>query len=205
MTANELMVCSNPMGAAISPLIAGPATAAVRAGSAINKILVSRLWRGLLSSPRLFAARSSKTGVVACLPLWDADMSTRTICFLTIPLGIVATTPVLAQHPLDLSLGSEWAVNDFDPPQRSKSPYYSFDQKQPTVLDGMDLSLDAQTQAGSPAKVSLGSVEFSSRGGDPHRSAAGNDSYYFDIPSQRLPTSAPGLLVKIPLENNNSP
>lgn len=180
--------------------IAAPATTAIRAGGAINKIIVSRLQRGLLSSARPFWGRVEQPR----LP--DADMSTRTVGFLTISLAIVATTPVLAQHPLDLSLRSEWAVDDSHSPQRSNSPSHidTFEQKPPTVLGGLDLSLKAQTQDGSPAKVSLGSMGLGSRAGDSYRAAAGNDSY-FDIPSQRSPTSGTGLLVKIPLEDNNSP
>jgi hypothetical protein len=134
-------------------------------------------------------------------------MSTGTVGFLTISFGIVATTPVLAQHPLDLSLGAEWPANDFDLPQRSNNPTYidTFEQKRPRGLNRLDLSLDAQTQDGSPAKVSVGSVELGSQAGDSYHASAGNDSHYFDIPSQRSLTSAPGLLVKIPLETNNIP
>jgi hypothetical protein len=125
-------------------------------------------------------------------------MSRRTVGFLTISLSIVAATPVLARHALDLSLGSEWSVTNFRSSPNSNSSSDTFEQTRPTPPDGVDLSLDAQTRDGTPAKVSVGSVGFREDGS--YR-AAGNDSY-FDIPSQRLPTSAPSLLVRVPLENN---
>jgi hypothetical protein len=123
---------------------------------------------------------------------------------LTVALCVVATAPAIAQHTLDLSLGPQWAVNASPPPpQRSNTPYYSSTaaQNQPAPANKLDLSMDVQTEDGAPGKVSLGSV-----GPESQTGGSGEDDHsYFDIPSQRPLSSASGLLVKIPLENDQSP
>jgi hypothetical protein len=53
----------------------------------------------------------------------------------------------------------------------------------------------------------LGSVGPDARTTGSYTPARGGDPYYFNIPSQRPPTSAPGLLLRIPLGSGsgNSP
>lgn len=134
-------------------------------------------------------------------------MFMHSVGFVTVSLCVVATTPAIAQHGLDLSLGPQWGVNVSLPSQRSNTPYYSSTatQNQPAPSDKLDLSLDVQTEDGAPGKVTVGSVGPDSQTGNSGRATVGDDSNYFDIPSQRPLSSATGLLVKIPLENDQSP